>query len=187
LKLRTFAETKKYGKKMKIIVVSGPESVGKTTLCLALKERLGAVYLPEYARNYIENLNRTYTYRDVNYIAKLQISELQKAISNNHNKEFIVMDTFLIVTKVWFMHVFKQCPKWLQPALETTKIDLFLLLKPNIEWQQDNVRENPHIRQYLYEWYKRELTSINANFVEIGGLGETRTTEAIEAIVKLKN
>jgi nicotinamide riboside kinase len=170
---------------MKIIVVSGPESVGKTTLCLALKERLGAVYLPEYARIYVENLNRAYTYKDVEHIAKQQISGLQNAIADNSDKEFVVIDTFLIVTKVWFLHGFKKCPKWLQPALETAKIDLFLLLKPDIEWQQDAVRENPHIRQYLYDWYKRELMAINANFVEIEGFGEVRTAKAIEAIMKL--
>ena len=169
-------------KKMKKIVVLGPESTGKTTLCHELQKKLKAVFLPEFARSYVEQIHRAYTYEDVELIAKQQVKNLRKAISENSEKEFLVMDTFLIVTKVWFLHVFDRCPAWIQTELENAQIDFFLLLKPDIPWIDDPVRENPHIREYLYDWYKRELDKIGASYAEIDGIGNIRTKRAMKAI-----
>ena len=167
---------------MKKIVVLGPESVGKTTLCHELTKKLKAVFIPEFARNYVEQIHRTYTYEDVELIAKQQVKDLKEAVINNTNKEFLVMDTFLIVTKVWFLHVFDRCPAWLQTELVNAQIDFFLLLKPDIPWVDDPTRENPHIREYLYDWYKRELDEIGALYTEIDGIGKIRTKRAMRAI-----
>lgn len=173
-------------KTLKKIVVTGPESVGKTTLCIELQKRLNAVMIPEYARTYIESIGRHYTYDDVEQIARRQVAEFKKAVTDNKDKDFLIMDTFLIVTKVWFMHVYERCPKWLLSEIDNEKIDLYILLKPDIEWEEDPVRENPHIREYLYEWYKKEIEQIGANYVEIGGEGSIRTKRALRAINKLK-
>lgn len=173
-------------KALKKIVILGPESVGKTTLCMELEKRLNVVVVPEYARKYVESLNRHYTYDDVEIIAKEQLSSFKKAIVENPDKDFLIMDTFLIVTKVWFTHVYKRCPKWLPLEIEKEKIDLYLILKPDIEWVEDPVRENPHIREYLYEQYKKEIEAIGGNYVEIGGVGNIRTKRALRAINRLK-
>ncbi|MDR1544060.1 MAG: ATP-binding protein [Prevotellaceae bacterium] len=167
---------------MKKIVVLGPESVGKTTLCIELQKLLGAVFIPEFARTYVEGICRTYTYDDVELIAKQQVADFKKAVAEHSESEFLIMDTFLIVTKIWFLHVFSRCPAWLQSELEKSKIDLFLLLKPDIEWEDDPVRENPHIREYLYDWYKAELDALGANYAEIDGFGAIRTKRAMKAV-----
>ena len=167
---------------MKKIVVLGPESVGKTTLCHELAKNLKAVFIPEFARDYVEQINRTYTYKDVELIAKQQVKDFKEAISKHSDTEFLVMDTFFIVTKVWFLHVFNRCPLWLQSELEKAEIDFFLLLKPDIPWVDDPVRENPHIREYLYDWYKLELDNIGASYTEIEGTGNIRTKRAMRAI-----
>ncbi|MDR0828843.1 MAG: ATP-binding protein [Prevotellaceae bacterium] len=167
---------------MKTIVILGPESVGKTTLGIELQKILGAVFIPEFAREYVEQIHRSYTYEDVELIAKQQVADFKKTVAENSEEDFLIMDTYLIVTKVWFLHVFERCPAWLQPELEKSQIDLFLLLKPDIEWQDDPVRENPHIREYLYDWYKRELDTIGANYAEIEGLGNIRTKRAMKVI-----
>jgi len=167
---------------MKKIVVLGPESVGKTTLCGELAKKLNAVFIPEFARTYVEQIHRAYNYEDVELIAKQQVKDFKEAICKNSDKEFLVMDTFLIVTKVWFLHVFERCPAWLQSELEKAEIDFFLLLKPDIPWVDNPVRENPHIREYLYDWYKRELDEIGASYAEIEGSGRIRTKRAMRAI-----
>jgi nicotinamide riboside kinase len=167
---------------MKTIVILGPESVGKTTLGIELQKILGAVFLPEFARSYVEQLQRGYTYEDVELIAKRQVADFKKSVAEHADKDFLIMDTFLIVTKVWFLHVFERCPVWLQSELEKSQIDLFLLLKPDIPWVDDPVRENPHIREYLYDWYKKELENIGATYAEIEGLGNIRTKRAMKVI-----
>lgn len=170
---------------MKKIVVLGPESVGKTTLCEALHKKFSSVLLPEYARGYVEKKSGIYDYSDIENIAKYQITEFKKAVAQAE-QEFLILDTFLIVTKVWFMHVYGRYPKWLQSELEKSQIDLFLLLKPDLPWVEDPVRENPHLRQYLYDWYKREIEAIGGNYVEIEGTGDIRYKRAFRAVNALR-
>ena len=57
------------------IVITGPESTGKTALAQALSEKYGAHWIPEYARHYVENLDRSYDFDDVVAIAKHQMAE----------------------------------------------------------------------------------------------------------------
>lgn len=172
---------------MKKIVILGPESVGKTTLCTELGKRLDAVVIPEYARTYVESLNRHYTYDDVEFIARQQLESYKKAVVECADREFLIMDTYLIITKIWFRHVYERCPKWLLTEIEREDIDLYLLLKPDIEWVEDPVRENPHLREHLYDLYKAEIETIGGNYVEIEGIGNIRTKRALRAINKLRN
>ena len=142
--------------------IIGPESSGKSTLAQYLANEYKGAYVPEYAREYVEHLNRPYTYEDVENIAQHQIKELE-TITNNLSpitNNLYFFDTELIITKVWFLHKFGTCPDWLQDALLRFPMDVYLLCAPDIEWVPDPARENPHIRQYLFDWYEREIQSL---------------------------
>ena len=58
--------------------IIGPESTGKTTLARYLAERYHGVLVPEYAREYVEQLGRHYTREDVETIARHQIEQLKR-------------------------------------------------------------------------------------------------------------
>ena len=74
------------------IIVTGPESSGKTTLCKALSKHFKISYSKEYAREYLEKLNRDYTQEDLIKIAKGQL----------HAENGIqLLDTDLITIKIW--------------------------------------------------------------------------------------
>ena len=77
---------------MKKIVITGPESTGKTTLAEALAQKLNALLIPEYARSYVEGLNRPYTYSDVEMIAQHQLEEESK-FSDSGGSGILLMDT----------------------------------------------------------------------------------------------
>ena len=55
---------------MKKIVVLGPESTGKSTLCAQLAEHYNTVWCPEFARTYLSEIKRNYTFHDLLNIAK---------------------------------------------------------------------------------------------------------------------
>lgn len=165
---------------MKKIVVIGPESVGKTTLCEILAKNNDAEWVPEYAREYVEKLERVYCYSDVEHIARIQFEQF----SQKTEKEFLIYDTDLIVTKVWFEHVFHKVPEWMNGAILQEKVDLYLLCKPDLEWIAEPVRENPNLREYLYDWYLQEIKKTSVPFEEIEGRGEERTITAQQAIDK---
>jgi nicotinamide riboside kinase len=58
---------------VKKIVVMGPESTGKSTLCRLLGEHYKTIWCPEYAREYLLAHGTNYTFDDLLTIAKKQI------------------------------------------------------------------------------------------------------------------
>ena len=86
-------------KDIKRIVLTGAESTGKTALARQLADYYHTIYVPEYAREYIENLNRPYEYNDIEQIAKKQI-KLENESIHKANR-YLFLDTALIIIKIW--------------------------------------------------------------------------------------
>jgi nicotinamide riboside kinase len=163
------------------VVITGPECTGKSTLALQLARHYQTVSIPEYARDYIANLDRPYTYEDVQHIAGIQLKQSQE-IPEGANK-LIFFDTWLDITKVWFEVVYGHYPAWLDEALIHNQIDLFLLCSTDIEWVSDPVRENGGImREKLYFRYKTELDKLGCPYHIIDGIGEQRMEKAIRIV-----
>lgn len=155
------------------IVITGPESTGKTSLAGFLGNEFGYGYVPEYARKYIEGLSRPCTYEDVEHIARMQVEQLKHIRTGN--PKFIILDTFLVITKVWFLEVYGRMPDWLDRSLRESGIDLFLLCDHDIEWIEDPVRENPGDRRvYLSGLYQKEIRSLGLPLEIISGKGHER-------------
>ena len=148
------------------IGIIGPESTGKSTLASYLAHRYGGVLVPEYAREYMEKRACTsaYTYEDVLNIAQHQVQQLQAdiygGITEGYRSNVVFFDTELIITKVWFLHKYGTCPDFVEEALRTYPMDVYLLCYPDMEWEPDPVRENPDIREYLFDWYEREIQAL---------------------------
>ena len=54
---------------LKKIVVIGPESTGKSTLCKQLAEYYKTIWCPEFAREYLIKYGKDYNYNDLLTIA----------------------------------------------------------------------------------------------------------------------
>jgi NadR type nicotinamide-nucleotide adenylyltransferase len=163
------------------IAVTGPESTGKTTLAMQLAELYDGKYIPEFARGYIENLPRHYSFEDVETIALTQIEQYQATRSSS--EKIFFFDTWLIITKVWFTWVFGKTPAWLEDQIHNCPMDLFLLCRPDLPWEADPVRENGgENRIKLYEQYREELNQYGFIIVEISGTGDDRLANAVAAI-----
>jgi len=168
--------------KVKRIALIGPESSGKTTLCKQLAEHYHTQWVPEYSREHVAELNRKYTLQDIEHCYREQLKQ-EKELINKAN-QFIFSDTELIVAKVWCEDVFKTAPEWIEKNIEPEKYDLYLLTFYDLPWLHDPVRENPHRREFFYEWYKRELESRNFPYKIIKGEGEKRFRNALDAIMR---
>ena len=163
------------------IVITGPESTGKTTLSNELVMKTGGLMVPEYARSLIEKLDRPYTYEDVEHIAREQI-RLRNVYSTN-TSDWIFFDTDLIITKVWFEEVYRNVPDWLESEIQMNKMDLYLLCSTEPSWVQDPVRENGGERRlYLFSRYEEELKSYGFPYYIVNGLGEQRFRNALKGI-----
>ena len=167
------------------IVISGPESTGKTELSMYLAGVLDALYVPEYAREYIEKLDRPYRYTDVEHIGLIQWKQFRDHTAPSQS--VLVLDTFLVITKIWFRDVYGKVPDWINPALRESGIDLFLLCYPDLEWEADPVRENPGDRRIeLFNAYKDEIHLLGVPFEVIRGAGQKRHDRALDAVRKHK-
>ena len=171
-------------KKVKRIIITGPESTGKSTLAKQLSDYYKTVYLPEYARTYIENLNRPYNYNDLVQIAKTQINLEKEVLLKAHN--FLFIDTGLIITKVWFKEVYGKYPDWLDTAIANLSPELYLICDYDLPWVHDIVRENgsDEERKYLMSQYVKEIESYGAKYFIISGNGTERPQKAIGCINK---
>ncbi|MEX0981736.1 MAG: ATP-binding protein [Bacteroidales bacterium] len=171
---------------MNRIVITGPESTGKSELTEKLAIHFGGIAVPEYARDFISALNRPYNECDVLAICRKQIEQISE---NRREANLVFFDTGLIITKVWLEMVFNIKPQWIDQAIKSAEIDLYLLCAPDIPWIPDPLRENGGtMREVLFELYKKNLKSYDLPYTIIEGKGEDRSRNAIFAIEnKLNN
>ena len=164
---------------MRVVCAVGAESTGKTTLCQYLAQRFGVPWLPEYARDYLI-AGRPYDDNDVAAIAKGQMCREAELLAGANGQA--VLDTDLAVIVIWWRERFGPLPEWIESAFAAQSPRLYLLCRPDIEWQFDPLRESPGDRWRLHELYQRLLADRQLPFVEVAGVGEVRQTGAAEVV-----
>lgn len=166
------------------IVIIGPESTGKSTLCGQLAHHYNTSWCPEYAREYLLTNGPAYSYEDLLTIAKGQI-----ALEDSFLPQRLFIDTDLYVMKVWCEFVFQQCHRWILDQIAQRKYDLYLLCNVDLPWQPDALREYPELesRQRLFHIYKDLLINQSVPWVEISGTYEERLQKAIKAVNQLSS
>jgi NadR type nicotinamide-nucleotide adenylyltransferase len=169
--------------KIKKVAVLGPESTGKTQLCMELAAHFKTEWVPEFARAFLVDNN--YSYEDVAYCLEQQVVSEEKIFKSAHR--FLFCDTELINFKVWFSDVFKEVPVWLDGKIRTHQYDLTLLTNNDVPFEEDILRVNADRRDFFFDWYKRELEHFQKPYAVISGLGSSRTEHAIAAIEKLSS
>ena len=145
------------------IGIIGPESTGKTTLAKELAERYQGIYVPEYAREFVEKKGSTeVTWDELCEIAKHQIDQMESSNLSPLTSNLYIYDTELIVTKVWFDYAFGRWPEWLDEAIKQYPMDVYVILYPDLSWVPDPARSNgsDEIRMELFERYKQEVEAL---------------------------
>ncbi|MBL7707830.1 MAG: ATP-binding protein [Chitinophagaceae bacterium] len=182
---------------LKKVVIIGPESTGKSTLCEQLAQHYETTWCPEFAREYLLTNGINYEYDDLLTIAKGQLAledEYTQALERNslpmledggHLPLFI--DTDMYVMKVWSEFVFNKCHRYILDQIGEREYDLYLLCNIDLPWVEDELREypDPHTRKKLYQIYKDIMLNQTVPWVEISGDYEQRLAKAITAVDQL--
>lgn len=176
------------------IVVIGPESTGKSTLCQKLAAHYNTVWVPEFAREYLEKNGTEYNYDDLLKIAKGQITLEEKVfhqlVSNTSHSPFplhrspVLIDTDMYVMKVWSEFVFNRCHNWILNRIAERRYDLYLLCDTDLPWCEDPLREYPDqkIREKLYLFYKDLMVNQSVPWCNISGGYKERFQKAVQFI-----
>jgi NadR type nicotinamide-nucleotide adenylyltransferase len=167
---------------IKKIVVIGPESTGKSTLSAGVAARLQTVWVPEYARAYLEQLGRPYAETDLLEIARGQL-QAEDELLQQANKS-LICDTDLNVIKVWSEHKYGRCDNWILEQIASRTYDLYVLTDIDIEWQNDPLREHPQheMRQYFFNVYNDIVQQSGLPWIIVSGAPEIRLQQALQAM-----
>jgi len=195
-------------KQIKKIVVVGPESTGKSTLCDKLAAHYNTNWVKEYAREYLLKNGTDYSFENLLDVAKGQLAGEEKGIAeaielmnsgkwdisqieNLSSKQItnlpLFIDTDMLVMKVWCEFVFDKIHPWILNQVVDRKYDLYLLCNVDAPWVKDELREYPDlvIREKLYHHYKDIMINQQVPWVDISGNYEERLQKAITAVNKL--
>ena len=174
------------------IVVIGPESTGKSSLCEKLAIHFHTTWCPEYAREYLLQHGTRYTFDDLLTIAKGQVvleDRVAESLMNaENNPSMLFIDTDQYVMKVWCEFVFERCHQWILDQIVVRKYDLYLLCNTDLPWVKDELREYPDLesRERLFHIYRDIMINQNTNWIEIrGGDYQQRLKMALDAVSEL--
>jgi NadR type nicotinamide-nucleotide adenylyltransferase len=179
---------------LKKIVIIGPESTGKSTLCQQLAQHFETTWCPEFAREYLLTNGTNYEYDDLLTIAKGQLAledeytdTLERnslPLLENGGSIPLFIDTDMYVMKVWCEFVFGKCHSFVTENIAKRKYDLYLLCNIDLPWVKDELREYPDLdtRKKLYHIYKNILVNQQVPWVDISGNYEERFNIAVKAV-----
>jgi NadR type nicotinamide-nucleotide adenylyltransferase len=172
-------------KSVKKIVVLGPESTGKSTLCAELAKHYNTSWCPEYARQFLNENGTKYSYEDLLTIAKGQLAGEDAHVENA--SDLLIIDTDMYVMKVWCEYVFNNCHPFILEQINSRKYDAYLLCDIDLPWTADEMREYPNEepRRELFTIYKELLINQNTPWGIVQGTRDARTQNAVALIKEL--
>lgn len=167
-----------------ILVITGPESSGKTTLATQLSAYWTTPLVPEVSRDYLKDKD-SYQQHDLLEIAKQQHKQEQALLA--HFPEKIVCDTDLLVIMIWSEVKYGCCDPWITTTFENsiqqqTSSRYYYLCDFNIPWQADPLRENPHNRDELFDLYLQKLKDYKLAHCIVKGEPRVRLQQALTSL-----
>jgi len=165
---------------VKKIAIVGPESTGKSTITQQLAKHYQTLWVAEYARYYCEALTGPCTMQDEINMYHGQVA-LEESILAMAEKDFIFCDTTFVTVKIWSDEMLGSTPQIVLDNLVKRTYDFYLLMDIDLPWQEDPLRDFPHMREHFMEVWHRELKSLNANYLVVGGI-KNRFANAVQAV-----
>lgn len=171
---------------MKVLVLCGPESSGKSWLSGVIQARFGGLVVAEYVRHFIDRECRDTCYADIPTIARGQLAWEDSARAKT--PPLLILDTHLLSNMLWSQALFGDCPPWLEQALLARHYHLHLLLSPQgVDWVADGQRSQPELsdRQRFFDDSLHWLQRHNQAYEIIAGDWPQRQLLALQTVARL--
>jgi nicotinamide riboside kinase len=170
----------------RVLVVTGAESTGKSTLATALATALGAPLAPEAVRAYATLLRRPVAATDVPAIARAQRAAEDAAIAQavRSGAPWVVLDTDLRSTAIYAEHYYgsSSWPPWLSAALGARRPWGYVLCAPDFPWAADPVRDSPAAREALAPVFAAQVRKSGVRVIEAAGEPAARVQAVLAAV-----
>ena len=161
------------------LILIGPESTGKTTLSIYLAKLYNFDLITEHSRTYLSKNSNSYNYGDLKKIA-IQQNQIEK----DNCSEKIIMDTDLLTIKIWSELKYGSSDAEIEKIISSydRKKRYYLLLKDDIKWEYDPLRESKNDRSEIFSLHKSLLEKKGFNYSIISGTGINRINNAIKIV-----
>ena len=159
----------------------GPESSGKTTLARALSEHCRSPLVPDPSRAWLEAHGPIYSETDIPRIAAFHVQQ-EASVGEPH---LVFIDTDMLNYRIWSLEKFGRVDAEVERLVSEVRYDQRLLCRPDLPWEPDPLRENPHDRERLFEVWGRELKTLGLPYTVIEGTLEERITLAVRVVDRL--
>lgn len=166
-----------------VVVVSGPESSGKSRLCQELSTNLNCPWVPEYAREYLEKHGPNYDRQDFLTIYKGHKEKQNEALLQKPS--LLIFDTDSINFSVWGQWVFEEEFDIIKKGRANEHKHHYLLCRPDLPWEQDPLRCNPKEREAIFEAHRAWMEKLNRPYRIVEGEKEERLTNALNALQEM--
>jgi NadR type nicotinamide-nucleotide adenylyltransferase len=162
------------------VVLSGVESVGKSTMSRELAAHFQGLFVPEYGRTYTEKLRRDLTLEDHYAIALGHELDADEAAAKK--PPVLVEDTDIVMTTAWATMLFGGRDSIL--ADQASKADLHLLLWPDVPFVKDKVRMFGYAgtRARFHEVVLGEYAARAISYVVVKGSWAERWNTAVATV-----
>ena len=170
------------------VVINGPESTGKTTLTKQLAEYFNTEYVPEFARDYLQekwdSKKEVCSKEDLLVIVKEQVN-LENKLSSKANK-ILFLDTNIITTINWSItHFDGYCDPWIIKQTEFLKYHHYLITNIDIPWVKDDLRDRPNEREDMLSSLINQHDIRGLKYSIISGVKDVRKSQSIDIIKNL--
>ncbi|MFD1062908.1 AAA family ATPase [Winogradskyella litorisediminis] len=170
------------------IVLFGPESTGKTTLSRQLAEHYKTLWVPEFARDYLqEKWDKEQKICEPEDLIPIAIGQmkLENQLTKKANK-VLICDTDLLETKVYSEAYYQgNCDPILDKYAVQNKYDLYFLTYIDTPWEADDLRDKPNERKRMFQAFEEALKEYKRPYVLLKGGKKERLEKAILHIDKL--
>ena len=138
------------------------------------------MWIPEYPRGYLEAIGRKVQAHEFDHFARVdgQLYAAAVARLQRHQPDakrgYIVQDTGPEVLRLWMEDKFGEVRAAVDDAYQARVPKMYVLCQPDLPWEYDPLREDPHRRQELFERLYDVLARRRSKLVEAAGFDESR-------------
>lgn len=168
------------------VVLTGPESTGKSTLTKQLSEHFNTAWVGEYLRDFANDKyshNKELVYSDNLLIAEGQIKLENEALTKAN--KILFCDTDILQTIIYSDEYYSKVQSELEEILVSDKDTFYLLLNLDVEWVYDRLRDKPNEREKMLDTFEKTLMKYNKRYIVLKGKNDLRLKNAIQEINKL--
>jgi HTH-type transcriptional regulator, transcriptional repressor of NAD biosynthesis genes len=173
------------------VSIVGAESTGTTTLARALAAHYDTEWVPEYGREFTEQLlaggaaMEDIEWRDEHFVAIASEQQRREDAAARRAGPVLICDTDALATAVWQERYLGASTADVRRIAASRSYALYIVTGDEIAFEQDGMRDGEHIRAWMTKRFAAQLADRPEPWLTVSGTHDQRLATATAAIDKL--